>query len=228
MNITVSNCTITCWIYPNGSQNSFEGLVYERDNTTNANGINYYNSGTGIVYTWANAPATYDWSSDLIIPTNTWSFLALVITPSNAVGYVFNTNGLIVDTNAVTNPPVTFGGGFAIGADPQAGTLPARIFNGEMDEVAVFATALSSNQLSHMYSSAGFIVAPPSPPTLSIGQSGTNIVIQWSAGKLFSTTNVAGPWTTVSNAGAPATSPYTTNALPRSQEFYKAGIPYTP
>jgi hypothetical protein len=72
-----------------------------------------------------------------------------------------------------------------------------------------------------MFSESTMAPTTPTPPTITIERTGTNLVIQWSAGNLFSTTNLAGPWTVVTNA----TSPYT-NTLPSRQEFYKAGTPY--
>ncbi len=208
INMTLSNATLLCWIYPNGSQNNSEGLVFSRGSTVN--GINY-GALDEMTYTWNNAPATYDWTSGLAIPTNTWSFLALVTTPSNAVAYVFNTSSQASATNAVANPAVAITAGFSIGADPQTSTLSTRIFNGEMDEVAVFDYALTPAQLSQIYSIA------PTGLSLAIQQSGTNIIVRWPFGALFESTSVNGPWTQVSGAA----SPYTTTASGR-QVFYQA------
>lgn len=214
LGMTVTNATLLCWIYPNGSQANSEGLVFSRGGT--ANGINY-GANNAMVYTWNNNAATYDWSSGLIIPTDTWSFLALVVTSSNAVAYVFDTNGVHVNTNAVTNAPVLLNGGFAIGADPQSSTLPARIFEGEMDDVAVFDTALSSNQLSQLYGAATTPVFT-GPPTISIQRSGSNVIVTWSIGSLYSAPSVNGPWSPVNGAS----SPYTVPNGPTI--FYKTGV----
>lgn len=208
INMTLSNATLLCWVYPNGTQNDSEGLVYARNG--NADGINYGGNNT-MAYTWNNNSATYDWSSGLAIPVNTWSFLALTITPSNAVACVFNTNGEVSNTNSVPNPAVAIEGGFALGADPQTSTLSTRIFNGEMDDVAVFNYALTSAELRTIYSvgSTGL--------TITIAKSGGNIIVSWPFGALYSAPAPNGPWTIVSGA----TSPYTI-AAPSTPVFYRA------
>jgi autotransporter-associated beta strand protein len=226
LNVTVSNCTLLGWVYPSGSQNNSDGLIFARGSSASSViGINY-GAGNEMAYTWNNNSATYDWTSGLVIPSNQWSLLALVITPSNAVASVFNANGLMMNTNAVANTPATINAGFAIGADPQSSTLGQRTFNGEMDDFAVFATALSSNQLAQIYLSANYQApsGPPPAPAVSIQLSGTNVVLSWSAGaNLFSAPAINGPWTLVTNAS----SPYTSQPSPTA-EFYKAGTPYTP
>jgi hypothetical protein len=219
LNIVVTNCTLTCWVYPNGTQANSEGVVFSRG--TLAAGINF-GASEYMAYTWGTNTATYSWTSGLSIPTNQWSFLALVITPSNATAYVFNTNGSFVNTNNVANPPQLINAGFDIGADTTS--LPARIFNGEMDEVAVFDYALQSSQLTQMYGSASLSTAPPTAPSITVQRAGNSAVITWSAGaNLFSAPSVKGPWTMVTNA----VSPYT-NTPSSGPEFYKAGTPYTP
>lgn len=208
LGLTVSNATLLCWVYPAGNQSVSEGLVFSRGSSGAVNGINF-GANNGFSYTWANNPATYDWSSGLTIPPNMWSFLALVITPTNATGFVFNANGQASAVNSVTNPPETLATGFTIGADPQSSTLSYRILNGEMDEVAVFNYALTVAQLSQIYSVANTGL------TLSIQQSGSRVVLTWPFGVLYGATNVSGPWQPVTNA----VSPFSITAS-ATQKFY--------
>ncbi len=58
------------------------------------------------------------------------------------------------------------------------------------------------------------------PPTLNLQQSGTNVVLNWSAGTLLQATNVTGPWTT--NSTAPPFS--ITNSPTAPQMFYRVAV----
>ena len=58
---------------------------------------------------------------------------------------------------------------------------------------------------------------PGQPPSLSISRSGNQVTVSWSAGTLESAPAVTGPWTPVSGA----TSPYTTPAA-EAARFYRA------
>jgi hypothetical protein len=86
-----------------------------------------------------------------VIPQNIWSFVALVITPTNASFYVINTNNGVtstsyayVHTNAAWGGAVTPDPLIRIGSD---NTWQTRTFNGVIDEVAVFNYALAAGQL---------------------------------------------------------------------------------
>jgi hypothetical protein len=145
-----NTATLLCWIYPYGTQDNPVGLVFCRSGSTVAG--SQIGGGMNLGYTWNNLSSTYGWASGVAVPANAWSLVALVATPSNAVVSLFNANGTAGSvTNAVTNAVQSFAGGIAIGADPQTSTLPQRIFNGEMDDVALFNYALSPSQMEQIY-----------------------------------------------------------------------------
>ena len=52
-------------------------------------------------YTWNNQGNTFGFISGLIPQSNVWSFVALVISPTNAIIYLYNTNGQFSATNTV-------------------------------------------------------------------------------------------------------------------------------
>jgi hypothetical protein len=103
-----------------------------------------------------------------------------------------------------------------LGADPQSSTLPERIFNGKIDEVAVFNYALSATQLGQLYALASGGLA------LGIQRAGDSVVINWPLGTLQQASSVAGPWTTVSNA----TSPFTN--IPSGTDMFYRAVANTP
>jgi hypothetical protein len=154
LNINANTVTFLCWAYPFANpQTNSAGLIFYRVNSTVA-GYQFGNNNV-MSYNWNNNSATYTYSSGLTLPAGMWSLVAVTITPSNAVMYVSNANGQGSSVNNVTNAALNLSqAGFALGADPQGFTLPSRIFNGEMDEAAIFNYTLSASQLQQLYSAA--------------------------------------------------------------------------
>jgi hypothetical protein len=148
LNLNTNTMTITAWIYPLGSQVAYAGLVFCRSGSTVA-GMNIDGTGAGLGYTWNNNSSTWGWSSGVQPPANQWSFVALVVQPVGATLYLLNTNGQQAATNSVANPNQAFAGTGTIGTDTYASA--ARVFNGVMDEVAVFNDALTLAQIQQLY-----------------------------------------------------------------------------
>jgi hypothetical protein len=158
-----TNATLLAWVYPNiPSEGNNTGVFMTRSGqlgATNTAGIQYYGNSLG--YHWDNDAAFENtYASGLVIPSNTWSMIALVITPGNNYFYVASTNyGLVsavqIATNAssqnnnTTNFYVAWGGGATIGSDP--GNSPGRNFNGLISSVAMFSNALTVAQIETLF-----------------------------------------------------------------------------
>jgi hypothetical protein len=180
-NLNTNTVTLTAWINPSATQLGNEGIVFCRAGTTVA-GLNYSgatdaNLNYTLGYTWANDYYTYSWDSRLVPPPGQWSFVALVVSSSNAVIHLMNTNGLVSATNVYTHPVQNFDGTTLIGDDNNDGGNGTRVFNGTIDDVAVFNAALSKAQLSALFSAgsgvanyAPFIAAQPLSTNLYAGQ----------------------------------------------------------
>jgi hypothetical protein len=213
LNLNTNTATIGMWIYPDGDQPGAVGLYVNRNSGTVA-GLGYYNNDR-LGYKWNNdGNTTWSFNSGLLIPTNVWSYVAVVVEPTQATLYLYNTNGLQTATNITPHVNMTWGGSQAnirIGCDNSVGTT----FNGKIDEVAVFNRALSQSEVLTLAGSA----APATPPTLTIERSGANVILTWSAGLLLEANAISGPWTTNS-----ATSPYT-NTPTGAQKFFRAVTP---
>jgi len=173
LNLSSSNVTITAWIYPTANTPTSGGLLFNRnladaaglgfgsDTDTNSNDSTYGQAELG--YNWNNNPNCYNFHSGLFPPLNTWSFVALTITPSNAVLYLCYFDGTTINVfkkvNTVANTLETFASGTTwLGGDPSS---TSRIFTGSIDEVAVFGSTLSDAQVLNLYFAAqGGGVAP--------------------------------------------------------------------
>jgi len=150
LNLTTNTVTLTAWINPNGIQALWSGILMAR-NGDDAAGFSFGGSANELAYTWdQNSGNTWGFDSGVVVPTNQWSLVALVVTSTNATLYALNTNGVASSVNVLAHTVETFGGGtIAIGDDPVGDA--SRVYNGAIDEVAVFAYALSTQQLQALY-----------------------------------------------------------------------------
>jgi hypothetical protein len=196
LNLNTNTVTITAWIYPVGSQAAYTGLVFCRSGSTVA-GMNFNSTGTDLGYTWNNDSGSWGWSSGVQPPANQWSLVAVVVQPTNTIVYLVNTNGSQNATNVLTQPNQAFTGNGTIGTDTYASA--ARVFNGVMDEVAVFNYALTPAQIQRLYDN-GYQL-----PQVQVGlqPAGAGLNLNWPQGTLFQSTNLSGPWSAITNAASP-------------------------
>jgi hypothetical protein len=84
LNLNTNTITLSAWIYPIGTPADYCGLVFCRPGA-DASGFDI-STGGQLGYTWnQNNSDTYSWLSGLVPPLQQWSFVALVISPYNAV-----------------------------------------------------------------------------------------------------------------------------------------------
>jgi prepilin-type processing-associated H-X9-DG protein len=182
-----------------------------------AGGSLVFNSGANS----AAVVATGSGSGDLVSTTNgfddgNWHHVMAVHQGTTNVLYVDgvanNTNILAVANNTGNTLDVM------IGSDPSYTNNPAgwgRQFDGQICEVAFFTNALTAAQVQSLYTSANALPASALILNAQNGSSG-QLVLNWNAGVLQTSTDPAGPYADVTNA----TSPLTLNAT-NAQEFYR-------
>ena len=217
--LATNTLTYAMWIKPSGNVENWAGLLMDRGGAGEGLGFGGEVNAAGMSelgYTW-NQNSTWSYDSLLFPPTNEWSFVAMVIEPSQATLYLINSNGTQTAVNAITQDNEEFGVAWHIG-DDAVGSNGGRTFPGSIADVSVFLTALSSNQITALYD-AGLKITPPAP-TLSVARSTSgNLTLTWSQGTLLQSTNVLGPWST-----STATSPLTVSPT-GPQMFYRAVNP---
>ena len=187
----LNTVTMTMWINPVGAMDDYAGLLVSRGGTSGG-GFGY--TGGQVGYTWnGNNANTYNFRSGLIPPLNQWSFVALVVSPTNAIVYMYNTNAQLSATNVLAHTADVFGT-WMIGRDNNSladdGT---RVFNGQIDEVAVFTSCLTPAQIQKLYS----VGASGPQVTLSYQRSGNNLILTWPQGTLLQAPEAGGTWTPV-------------------------------
>ncbi len=209
LNLNTNTVTISMWIYPLGNQTPNTGLFFWRGSSSA--GFIYSGSGAAntLAYNWGSSSTPYLWNSGLVAPTNLWSFVSLVVSPTNATIYLLNTNGRTTSSLAFGNANLPFNSASEIGTDPYQDN---RTFNGIIDEVAVYNQCLTESQINAIYvAGAGpwlqfepIIIQQPGSASLYAGRSPqftvsvtglTPFTYQWL------TTNGAGGFVPLTNGG---------------------------
>jgi autotransporter-associated beta strand protein len=155
MNLNTNTFTVTCWLKRTGAQTAWSGIVFCRSGATTA-GL-HFGTANELRYTWNNSGSTYKWNSGLVPPDGVWTFVALVIQPSQALIYMATNGTLRSAANVVANPVQAFAGATYLGYDPNSST---RRLNGALDEVAIFNRALTPQQLGQILA-ASLVATPP-------------------------------------------------------------------
>ncbi|MFT4637054.1 MAG: hypothetical protein ACI8T1_000362 [Verrucomicrobiales bacterium] len=146
--------TITAWIkgVPAGE---WTGIVYAR--SAQPIGLDF-NGGTGnITYTWNdNSGDTWGFQSDLHVPEDEWTFVAMSLKADGNTLYV-GTTGDGGALNSVTNeiehiPQTNDQAPFLFGVDQCCGD--GRNFDGLMDDIAIWDVALSAEEIEGLWNGA--------------------------------------------------------------------------
>ncbi|HEU5123672.1 MAG TPA: glycoside hydrolase family 97 N-terminal domain-containing protein [Verrucomicrobiae bacterium] len=210
LNLNSATVTFTAWIYPSSSkQSDAAGLIFCRDGAGTTSGFGFNPTGTQLSYTWNNDSGTYGWNSGLTPPADQWSFVALVVTPTNATIYLSNQSGQNFATVAHAHEPSAFEGETRIGNDAYNAS---RMFEGRITEVGIFNQALTSEMISVLYQSAtGFYYDFALTPF----RHGNEWRLAWPDGaQLLEAEDLSGPWKTNF-----ATAPFFMNTTGASKFF---------
>jgi len=226
LDLNANTATFTVWLNPSANIVTTVGLVFWRDGA-DAAGFGFgdtasTNGMTELGYTWnGNSSLTWNWDSLLFPPVGQWSFAALTITPTDATIYLYyvdavtGATNLLKAVNTLANTPEAFSGGIIRIGDDTFDDY--RVFPGTIDEVAVFAHALTESQIQNLFFVA--LGAPPTPNvTLSCSWIGRQLNLSWPQGTLLEATSLHGPWTTNS-----APSPYLVTPT-GPQKFYRVRV----
>ena len=188
VNYVGNTATMLAWVNPNSFHGEAGILFNTRDAVgptggggTNSCGLGFCGSGANaqgqypLMALWKNNGWNWGAASGVYVPTNQWSLVAGVATPTNITVFMFNTNGMASGSTNYNNGICSWSvyGTNWIGIDPYDGA--AGSFDGRIDDVAFFGHCLSVDQLQQIYlAGVSNVPAAPDitsqPSSLTVGQ----------------------------------------------------------
>ena len=136
---TVTEGTFVFVGYPDGAQQTYAGLIYDRGTAT---GLQYYSNSNLLGYNWNNTFDAGQFSSGLTMPFNSW-FMASAAVESNqsrlSLNKTFAYNNVAMASHSYSN--------IYIGSDP-GGT---RYFKGKVSKALIYDRALNQTEILSLY-----------------------------------------------------------------------------
>lgn len=205
---------------------------------------NGYNAGwglennSGLQFDWNGYDpvnkTNITWNSGLTVPANTWTFVALVVEPTQATVYVgadrfslasassgplMTVNGAFTNSDSTTIGDTPFLYPFGIGRNQwpwaeDGNGAPWASASGTWSDVAIYYQSLTAQQITNLYETAVGLAISGQPDGAG------NLNLNWfPAYTLQEAPSLAGPWGDVSGSPAPPyLAPISTTA---SQHFYR-------
>jgi hypothetical protein len=147
-NISLTTATFIAWVNPSQTQGSYTGIVFNRSgnggSTVSATGLDLY-SNNSVGYHWNDTQASYNWNSNLLVPNNAWSMIAITVSANAATAYLCNSTGIATAINTNSHSTLT-GLNFFIGCDPA--DKSSRAFVGKIATAMVYNSALSLSDIT--------------------------------------------------------------------------------
>jgi hypothetical protein len=150
LSLNSNTATLCAWIKREGDQ-AAAGIVWSADGVTTA-GLRF-GTHNELRYAWSGGAES--WDSGLEVPEGQWVLAALVVEPDKATIYMGSRGGVHSATVNANHAAESFAGPVWIGRGAGDG-----FFAGVMDDVQVFAKALSAEEIAEMISAAPEIAAP--------------------------------------------------------------------
>lgn len=158
LNLNTNTLTISTWLYSSGTQNTNVGIVFTHTDSTVAGLKTDVSDPNGLAYDWAGIGAAANFKSSLTIPDSKWTYVALTVRPDIAVLAIQDGTGFSFVTNYDASHNIQpFEGQWQIGTDSNSSS---NIFNGFIDEVAIFNRALTLGELFTEFAAAAGKQAP--------------------------------------------------------------------
>ena len=147
LDFSLGTGTFIAWVNPSKIHTVITSIIFSRSGY--GTGLNLYSSNNRIGYHWNDIADTYNWNSNLSVPINQWSMIAVSISTSSATAYLINSIGTSTATNSISHP-ATSGHNFYIACDPTQYTTD-RTFIGKMGTAMVYSTALTSAEIATIF-----------------------------------------------------------------------------
>jgi hypothetical protein len=145
--ITTSAATFIAWIYRNGVQTAWSGLIFSR--ATNTTGMNlgsalFEQTHNTLGYHWNDS--RFDWNSGLITPNSAWCMCAISVSSTNAIAYLCQSSGITSATNNTSHSSTTINS-IRLAQD----SFDTRYFKGNIAIAQIYNRNLSSTEIEQNF-----------------------------------------------------------------------------
>ena len=144
-----SAITVSAWIYITGSPEPYPSIACKSDHDGSKGYCLHVINGNQVKF-WINNGGNYAQSGAL--PLNTWVHVVGTYSQGTQLINLY-ANGILADSNYYTSPIITSTDSLAIGNYPYSGTDNG-LFEGSIDNVAIFNKSLSATQVEALYNSS--------------------------------------------------------------------------
>jgi hypothetical protein len=151
LNLNSTNLTITAWLNSSGAQGTNAGIVSWDGTNTFWFGFGSYSFDNN---TLGFERDSFSYLSSLFVPSNRWTFVALVLGPATNAGAFY-----LATNSTLASYPITLFSFFSTAPiiftnTAYLGNNNRHSFNGAMDEVAIFNKSLTPTQISDLLAAA--------------------------------------------------------------------------
>jgi hypothetical protein len=143
-NLNSGSFSIEVWIKSNATNGNTQTIVSKRFNTSSTNGYDIRLVNNMLSFNWNNGNAI---TSTYPIDGNRWYHIAITFSGSN---YNLYLDGILVAGPIAGSNPTLNSVNFIVGAMDQNNITPFHYFNGWMDELRIWNTELTENQIRQM------------------------------------------------------------------------------
>ena len=161
LNLNTNTVTITAWVNLNGTPGHYPG-IFSWQGAGNAAGQFLLNETNNTL--WANWNGNL-LASSLVVPPNQWTFIALVVSPTNAAFYMATNSTLASWSVSGLNAAAAFDSVSYIGASPSGN------FSGDIDEVTIYDQSLTPGQIANQLAASQTLLPEVTLTALANGAS---------------------------------------------------------
>ncbi len=151
VNFSSGTATFIAWVNPSQLQSDYTGIIFNRPiqgiSSTGATGLNLFRNNS-VGYHWQDHGNTWGWNSNLLVPNNEWTMIAVSISSSLATAYLCKSSGITKSTNTHSHPTLT-GLRFYIACDPT--DLAGRTFKGKIATAMVYSSTLTEADITAIF-----------------------------------------------------------------------------
>jgi RHS repeat-associated protein len=145
--VTFYEATFSAWVKMS-QENSWAGIIFSRDSSDpigmDMNGLGH------LAYTWNDGSAsTYGWDSGLTIPTGSWAYTVIAITPYGVVAYVCEAGSCNSSSQSLIENPQVSNTNWYLGSDQYSPST--RFWGGSLDEARISSLDRSSDWIAAEY-----------------------------------------------------------------------------